>query len=90
MLLAGLGLWSVIYSISVALAMVLNAYNVVKFQVVCATTMAITNIVLSIYLVGLIGLPGAVFGSIAAHVIFVLIPYSVYVRRLLVAERRGA
>ncbi|MCZ6772580.1 MAG: oligosaccharide flippase family protein [Proteobacteria bacterium] len=84
-LLAGLGLWSVIYSISMALAMVLNAYNVVRFQVVCATTMAITNIALSIFLVGLIGLPGAVFGSIAAHVIFVLIPYSVYVRRLLVA-----
>lgn len=90
MLFAGLGLWSVIFSISMALAMVLNAYNVVRFQVVCATAMAITNIVLSIYLVGLIGLPGAVFGSIAAQVMFVLIPYSVYVRRLLVAERGGA
>ena len=85
MLFAGLGLWSVIYSLSMALAMVLNAYNVVRFQVVCATAMAITNIALSIYLIGIFGLPGAVFGSIAAHVIFVLIPYSVYVRRLFVA-----
>ena len=63
-LLAGLGLWSVIFSVSVALAMVMNAFNVVKFQVLCATAMAGSNIALSIFFVDLIGLPGAVLVSV--------------------------
>jgi O-antigen/teichoic acid export membrane protein len=64
-------------------AMLFNGANVVGFQAVCATLMAIANVAISILLVQRIGVSGAVYGSLIAQVIFVLIPGLWYMRRLL-------
>lgn len=82
-LLLGLGLWAMVFSISLPVAMLLNGMNAVKFQIVCATAMALTNIGLSIVLVRLIGISGAVYGSAIAQFCFVLIPSFFYLRRFL-------
>jgi O-antigen/teichoic acid export membrane protein len=64
-------------------AMLLNGANVVGFQAGCSILMAIANITISVYLVQRIGVSGAVYGSVIAQIIFVLVPDLWYVRRLL-------
>ncbi len=82
-LLAGLALWLILNSISGPLAMFLNGANVIRFQVVCALLMATANLGLSVGLAYAVGLPGPIFGTVIAQVLFILIPSLVYVPRKL-------
>jgi O-antigen/teichoic acid export membrane protein len=83
MLRLGLGLWIVLFGISGPLAYLLNGANVVRFQVICAMLMASANVAFSIILAHLIGLPGVIFGTVAAQLLFILIPSTFYIPRLL-------
>ena len=83
MLLVALGLWTVVYSTSVAIAMFLNGANVIAFQVVLAISMMAANLVLSIALTHLLGISGPAWGSTIAVVTCVLVPSTWYLRRLL-------
>ena len=60
-----------------------NGTKVDKFQVICAMLMASANLTFSIILAHLIGLPGVIFGTVAAQLLFILIPYILYIPRLL-------
>lgn len=62
-------------------AALLNGLHVVKFQAINALLMATANILLSIYLVGKIGVVGAIVGTISAYTIFSLLPSWYYIRR---------
>jgi O-antigen/teichoic acid export membrane protein len=83
LLLASLGVWSVITAASVPLAMLLNAANVIKFQVIVAIVASGLNISLSIFMTHRLGVAGVVLGSIVAQTIAVLIPYVLFLRRFL-------
>ena len=63
LLLIGLGLFIVLGTIGTAVSMFLNAAHVVGLQVVCATLMAVSNISLSIFLAGRIGVAGLIWGT---------------------------
>jgi len=90
-LLVGAALWSVVYATFTAIAMLLNAASVVLFQVVLASTMAIASIGLSILLANIIGLPGIVWGTLLAYVVFAAIPVLVFMPRFLRSlERKSA
>jgi O-antigen/teichoic acid export membrane protein len=82
-LLAGLGIWIIMNALTGPLAMLLNGANVIGFQAVCATLMAICNVGVSVFLVSRIGVSGAVYGSIVAQALFILLPSWWYVPRLL-------
>jgi len=82
LLLVGLGLWALSTSLNGPLAMFLNGANVIAFQVQTAILMAVFNLVLSIGLVQVIGLPGPIYGTVLAQIVFILIPSAVYVPRL--------
>jgi O-antigen/teichoic acid export membrane protein len=82
-LLVALGLWMVVYSVSVAIAMFLNGANVIGFQAGLAIAMMVTNLALSILLTHLIGVSGPAWGSTIALVTCVLLPCTWYLRRLL-------
>lgn len=81
-LLVGFGLWALSTSLSGPLAMFLNGADVVAFQVVTALCMAVANLALSIGLVRLIGLPGPIFGTLIAQLMFILLPSLLYLPRL--------
>jgi O-antigen/teichoic acid export membrane protein len=81
-LLVALGVTAVVLSLSQPMAMLLNAANVVRFQVVIAILMCVTNLGLSIILVERIGVAGPAFGTAIAQTVCVLIPSVVYIRRL--------
>lgn len=83
LLLVGLGIWAMMITLNGPFAMLLNAANVVGFQAACAVAMAIANLTISILLVQRIGVSGAVWGSVIAQAVFVLLPQLWYVRRLL-------
>jgi O-antigen/teichoic acid export membrane protein len=86
-LLLGLGIWNALMGLSGPIAMLLNGANAIGFQALCAVLMAFANVALSILLVRHIGVAGAVFGSVAAQVIFVLAPAAWYVPRILTRIR---
>jgi O-antigen/teichoic acid export membrane protein len=78
-LLVGMALWSQLQVIGNVISALLNGLHIVRFQVICASLMAVGNILLSIYLVGRIGVAGAIYGTLVAYTIFTLIPCWYYV-----------
>lgn len=83
LLLMGLGAWLVLGSAGNALAAFLNAAQIVRLQVICASLMAVTNIILSVILARSIGIAGLIWGTVISYAVFVVIPYSVLVPRLM-------
>jgi O-antigen/teichoic acid export membrane protein len=81
-LLLGLGIWAILNSLSAPIAMLLNGTNAVGVQVVCASLMAVSNIVLSIVLVQKIGVAGPIYGTIITWTLINLIPLLIYIPRM--------
>jgi O-antigen/teichoic acid export membrane protein len=79
-LLVGLGIWSVLASVSSTLATFMNGMSILSFQVKVTTIASVVNIGLSIYLTYRIGLPGVLYGSIITQAFVVMIPYLLYIR----------
>lgn len=76
LLLLGLGLWKVCEACGVALAMLLNGANIIKVQVILSSLFAVISISLKIVLVEKIGIAGAVWATVIAYSLFILLPYS--------------
>jgi O-antigen/teichoic acid export membrane protein len=90
-LLIGLGLWTTISATSNAIAMFLNGANVILFQVVFSLIMSVAALGLKIVLAREVGLPGVIWGTLIAYVLFTLIPVVIYLPRLLARlEKRAA
>jgi O-antigen/teichoic acid export membrane protein len=83
LLMLGLGTWTILNTLNGPFAMLFNGANVIGFQAACAIAMAIANVSISIILVQHIGVAGAVYGSVIAQIVFVLIPGVWYMRRLM-------
>jgi O-antigen/teichoic acid export membrane protein len=83
LLLLGLGTWAIMYTFNGPISMLLNGANMIGFEATCSILMAIANVTISILLVQRIGVSGAVYGSVIAQLIFIVIPDTWYVRRLL-------
>lgn len=90
LLLIGLGVWNILNSLTGPFAMLLNGANVIGFQAVSAVLMAACNVAVSVFLVGRIGVSGAIYGSIVAQILFILLPSAWYVPRLLARIRLSA
>ena len=88
-LLIGLGVWNILNSLTGPFAMLLNGANVIAFQAVCAILMAVCNVAVSIFLVARIGVSGAIYGSIVAQILFILLPSAWYIPRLLARIRQA-
>jgi Na+-driven multidrug efflux pump len=79
----GLGLWLAMNTFNGPLAMLLNGAGAMGFQAICAILMAVGNVTISVFLVYRIGVSGAVWGSLIAQAVFILLPSAWYVPRLL-------
>ncbi len=79
-LLVAMGVWAVLQSGEMPLAMLLNGAGVVTFQAVAATVMAVTNLALSIVLTQAWGISGPVWGSVIAHTVCTALPLLWYLR----------
>lgn len=82
LLLVSLGIWTALNAVQGPLAMWLNGAHVVKFQVVCAITMAVMNLGLSIALTPWLGIAGPIVATLIAQTVVITIPSIVYVSRM--------
>jgi len=73
--------WVVLAASELPLVMLLNGAGVIKFQVIAASLMAVSNLLLSIVLARVIGVAGPVWASVIAHTICSAIPMVWYLRR---------
>lgn len=81
-LLLAIGATGVVISLSQPLAMLLNAANVLRFQVVIAILMCVSNLALSLILVESIGVAGPPLATAIAQTVCVLVPSLIYIRRM--------
>lgn len=77
----GLGLWTILYTLGSAVAMLLNAANVIGFQVIIAISLACTSIVLKILLAEHFGIAGIPWALVTTYTLAVAIPTSIYLVR---------
>ena len=90
LLLVSLATWTIISNgVSVPVAMFCNGVGFIRVQAICSVFMAVSNVLLSIYLTRRIGISGVVFGSIASQLIFIGIPFSIYMPRWLASLGAG-
>ena len=82
LLLLCFGAWTALTAVQAPLAMLLNGAQVIRFQVVCATAMAIANIGLSIAFTKWLGVAGPVLGTVVAQTVFSTLPSLLYVSRM--------
>jgi len=87
-LVVAIGLWTTVGAVDNAMAMLLNAAQVMRFLVVTAVVMATTTLLLSIALTSWIGVAGVVWGSVIGSTLSSLIPAAVYIPRLLARLER--
>lgn len=81
-LLIGCGIWLVLMTVGNALGVFLNGLQLVKIQLIVATSSAIMNVIFSIWLIGEIGVVGAVFGSVISYFTFTIVPYFFYIKKV--------
>jgi O-antigen/teichoic acid export membrane protein len=82
-LLLGLGLWTIVFTMGSAVGMLLNGANVIRFQVIFASFMAIVALISKVVLASVIGVAGIIWGTLLAYLVCAGIPQVIYVSRLL-------
>jgi len=80
-LLLGFGVWTITLAIGASMSMFLNAVNIFGFQIICNTLALIVSLLAKILLTRSFGLPGIVWGTIIAYLIFQIIPYFIYLSK---------
>jgi len=83
LLVLGFGLWIILNAVGTAVAIFLNGAQEILAQAVSGIIMALTNIVLSIWLAGRVGVAGVMWGTVIAYTLFTLMPMALYVPRVL-------
>lgn len=79
LLLVGCGVWLILMLVGNVLAMFLNAVQWLKIQISVAICAGLSNIALTVFLIGEVGVAGAVYGSILSYILCALIPYSILI-----------
>jgi hypothetical protein len=82
LLLAGMGIWTLMQTLATTIAMFLCGANILRLQVISASLMAVSALIVKILLTQSIGLPGIIWGTIIAYALFTFIPYMVYLPKL--------
>jgi O-antigen/teichoic acid export membrane protein len=80
-LLIGLFFWSLLTIFGGNFAALMNGLGVIKFQTVASVAMAAVNIILSIWLVQIIGVSGVIWGSVLSLALILYLPSALYLRK---------
>ncbi len=82
-LLIGLATWTLLTGLGSTVAIFLNGVSVLRFQAVCTILMSVTALGLKIVFAGWWGVAGVPWALVIAYAVFVVVPFVVYVPRLL-------
>lgn len=83
LLLIGFGVWLIFLLLGNVIAMLLNAVQWLKVQILVACCSGGVNVLLTIFLIHKIGVAGAIWGTVLSYFCCSLIPYSFLVPGLL-------
>jgi O-antigen/teichoic acid export membrane protein len=83
-LMVGFAVWAALFAFGNMVSMLLNAANVILFQLVAASAMAITSITLKIEFAHAFGVSGIIWGTVLGYGICSVIPTLLYIN-----HRRG-
>jgi O-antigen/teichoic acid export membrane protein len=78
-----LGAFTIVFAVANAYAMLLNGAQALRFLIWTMTSMAILNILVSIYLASTIGVAGVALGSVITVCGLLILPDAIYTPRLL-------
>jgi hypothetical protein len=70
----GLGTWTMVSTVGMAVAMYLNAANLMRVQVVCALAWVPASLVLKVMLVSRWGLAGVPWAMVVSYLAFAAVP----------------
>lgn len=76
----GFVVWAVLYAFGNVVSMLLNAANVIAFQLITASAMAVASVLLKIELGRTFGVAGIVWGTVIAYGLLSILPILLYVR----------
>jgi O-antigen/teichoic acid export membrane protein len=79
-LMIGFLVFSVLYAFGNVVSMLLNAANVIAFQLITASAMAVTSIFLKVELGRSYGVAGIIWGTVIAYALLSILPILIYVR----------
>jgi O-antigen/teichoic acid export membrane protein len=88
-LLVAMACWTVQQCVIYPVAMLMNGAEIVRFQVVAASSMASANVVTSILLTREFGISGPVWASLLTHTLLNAVPAVLMVRRRFLLEAAG-
>jgi len=75
------GLFWILSAVTQPIFIFLNAANALRFQLACLTALALPGLGLKLVAAHFLGAPGIAWGRLAAEILFLLIPYGLYLRR---------
>jgi hypothetical protein len=79
-LMVGFSVWAALFAFGNMVSMLLNAANVILFQLIAASLMAVTSIILKIEFAHTFGVSGIIWGTVLAYGICSVVPTLLYVR----------
>ena len=85
----GLAVWMILLTFGGTLTILLNAANIFRFQIIFVTLTLLFSLILKCLFIQYFKLPGVIWGTILAYVVFLLIPYSVFVKKTFYTELTG-
>ena len=80
-LILGLGIWRIVESAGLALAMFLNGAHVVREQVIASALTAVASVLLGILLLNLIGISGSIWATLVCFLLLSFIPFALLAPR---------
>ena len=89
-LLLGMAIWIVVGTLGGALAMFLNATNLIRFELMCAVPLAFIAVLAKVFLARWIGIPGIIWGLVIAYTITTALPYAIYIPKAILKLKQSA
>lgn len=84
------GAWLPVYCVGNAMALLLNAAGIIRFQLISVGCMVACNLILSVWLSHVAGVAGPVLGSLLSFGLLTGLPAAVYLARFTATLRRTA
>jgi O-antigen/teichoic acid export membrane protein len=82
-LLVGCGLWLILQTVVLTFAVLLNGLHMIKIQLIFVLCAATANVLCSIWLIQRMGAVGAVWGSVIASIVFIIVPFFFIIKKVL-------
>ena len=83
----GFGIWMILLTFGGSMTILLNAANIFRFQIIFISLTFIFSVAFKCLLIHYFSLPGIIWGTICAYILFYLIPYTIFINKKFYQDR---